>query len=249
MVAQPREPRASRGTAWLVHAYTALGLLLAAAVAVLIVQGTDQALRSAFLLLAAALVVDATDGTLARRYRVAEVVPEFDGRRLDDLIDFHTFATLPLLLIWRVDALPGALAGVLLVALLASGFGFSRRDAKTEDGYFLGFPSSWNVVAFYIFFLEPPPGATAAVVLGLAILTVLPWKYLNPGQRQPLNVLTLLLGAGWGVLVVAILLRWVEGPAWVLASLVFPIYYMVVSWYITYRAWSGRPEEGPAVRR
>lgn len=231
----------ARRVAWAVHGYTALGLVLAAGMGVLIVQGTDQALRGALLLMAAAFAVDATDGTLARRYRIAEVLPEVDGRRLDDLIDFHTFATLPLLLIWRMDLLPGALGGVLVAALLASAFGFSRRDAKTEDGFFLGFPSYWNVVAFYFFFLEPRPAVAATLVLVLAVLTVLPWKYLNPGQRgQPLNRVTVPLGAAWGLLVVAILVGWAEGVGWVTASLTFPGYYLVLSWYVTHRARVGR---------
>src|SRR5205085_5710370 len=83
--------------AWCVHLYTALGLVAAAAIAALIVQGGADAFRWAFVLMLVATAIDATDGTLARRIRITEVLPGFDGRRLDDLIDFLNYSFLPLL--------------------------------------------------------------------------------------------------------------------------------------------------------
>src|SRR5437588_694230 len=74
--------------AWCVHLYTALGLVAAAGIAVLVVQGGDASFLRAFVLMLAATVIDATDGALARAVQVKKVLPGFDGRRLDDLIDF-----------------------------------------------------------------------------------------------------------------------------------------------------------------
>ena len=68
--------------AWLAHLYTALGLVAAAAIAVLIVRGWPESFRSAFVLMLAATLIDASDGTFARWVRVKEVLPDFDGRRL-----------------------------------------------------------------------------------------------------------------------------------------------------------------------
>ena len=65
-----------------------------------------------------------------------EVLPGFDGGALDNLIDFQTYTTLPLLLIWRAGLLPGDLAWLLLLPLLASAYGFSQANAKTDDGFF-----------------------------------------------------------------------------------------------------------------
>ena len=56
--------------------------------------------------MAIATIVDSTDGTLARKVRIKEVVPGFDGRRLDDIVDFLNYTFLPLLLIWRAGILP-----------------------------------------------------------------------------------------------------------------------------------------------
>jgi len=92
---------AARLAAWLVHCYTAAGLVAAAGMAVLIVRGGDQSFRWAFVLMVTATVIDSTDGWLARKARVKEVLPEFDGRTLDDLTDFHTYTSMPLFLMWR----------------------------------------------------------------------------------------------------------------------------------------------------
>ncbi|MGH7170777.1 MAG: CDP-alcohol phosphatidyltransferase family protein, partial [Gemmataceae bacterium] len=119
---------------WCVHFYTALGLVAAAVIAVLLVHGGAEAYRRAFLLMVAATLIDATDGTFARWVRIKEVLPNFDGRRLDDLVDFLTYTFLPLLLIWRASLLPQHYDAVLLLPLLASAYGFCQTSAKTDDG-------------------------------------------------------------------------------------------------------------------
>jgi phosphatidylcholine synthase len=223
----------SRILAWLVHGYTALGLVLAALTAALIVEGSDDSFRVAFLLLGLAMAVDATDGWLARKARVAEVLSSVDGRRLDDIIDFHTYTSLPLFLLWRAGLLEGPLVWVLLVPLLASAYGFSRVDAKTADGFFLGFPSYWNVAAFYLWFLSPGPGVTAAVLLGFSVLTLVPTRYLAPSRPGPLSGTTTILGGLWGIAVILFLLEPGLGRVWLLATLAYPVYYMTASWALS----------------
>jgi phosphatidylcholine synthase len=220
--------------AWSAHAYTATGLVCAAAMVPLIVQGGDQAFRLAFLLMAAATVIDATDGWLARKVRVAEILPGFDGRRLDDLIDFQTYTCLPLALIWRADLLTAPLQPWLLAPLVASAYGFSQVGAKTDDHAFLGFPSYWNIVAFYLYLLRLPEAWTLAVVLGLAALTFVPVRYLYTSYAGPWSGLTNSLGAAWLGSLLAILWWWDRTPFWLVASsLAFPAYYMAVSWVTT----------------
>jgi phosphatidylcholine synthase len=227
--------------AWCVHLYTAMGLVAAAGIAVLLVRGGEENFRWALVLMLAATVIDATDGWLARRARVKEILPGFDGRRLDDLIDFQTYTSLPLLLIWRAEVLPAEQAWWLLLPLLASAYGFSQTDAKTDDGFFLGFPSYWNIVAFYLYLLQPPIWFSLIVVIGLSLLTFVPTRYLYPSQRGPLSRLTNLLGAVWAALLVIILARWPEDSRrLLLASLGYPIYYLVVSWAVSWHYWRFR---------
>jgi len=222
--------------AWLVHLYTALGLILGAIVAVLAVRGDPESLRQALLLLWVATVVDATDGWLARRADVQGVLPGFDGRKLDDLVDFQTYTALPLLLVWRSGVLSPISAAWLVLPLLASAYGFSQADGKTADGYFLGFPSYWNVVALYVVLLAPPPVVALAAIVALSILTFVPAKYLYPSQPGRLNRWTTGLGLAWGAVVLLVLLDVPGEPRrWLLGSLAFPAYYMAASWVVTVR--------------
>ena len=236
----------TRLLAWGVHIYTALGLVLAAGIAVLLVRGGADAFRWSFGMMLIATLIDATDGTLARRIRVKAVLPNFDGRKLDDLTDFLTYTFLPLFLIWRAELLPASAQGWLVLPLLASAYGFCQVDAKTEDGFFLGFPSLWNVVAFYLYVLPLGPWTCLVVVLALALLTFVPSKYLYPSQPGRLNLAMTILGVLW-----TIPLAWLVWSLPVassprldpslqplaLASLAYPAFYLVASWVITLKHW------------
>jgi len=225
---------------WCVHAYTGTGLLFAVGVVSLLVQPdrTPDTYRICFLLLLGAVAVDATDGTLARAVRIKEAVPEFDGRRLDDLIDFLTYACLPLLLIDRAEVLPDDARWVILIALSASAYGFCQADIKTADGAFLGFPSYWNIVAYYLLALPVGGYPAAAVLLGLALLTFVPSRYPYPTQPGRLNRWMLLLSLPWTALVLLDLMEhWGVGrERWkVYLSLFYPIVYLGVSWVTSVR--------------
>ncbi|MHC5536794.1 CDP-alcohol phosphatidyltransferase family protein [Singulisphaera rosea] len=247
------EPRYSRPVqrflAWCVHLYTASGLVIAALISVLLVRGGTDAYRSSFFLMLLATVIDATDGTFARRIGVKKVLPNFDGRKLDDLTDFLTYTFLPLLLIWRAGILPTGQEAWLLFPLLASAYGFCQVEAKTEDGYFLGFPSLWNVVAFYLYVLHLPEWTSLGVVVTLSLLTFVPSRYLYPSQPGLLNVLSNILGVVWACLLAGILwqLRREHSASanelartLALTSLFYPAFYMATSWVITLNRWQRR---------
>jgi phosphatidylcholine synthase len=234
--------------AWGVHFYTALGLVAAAAIAAMIVRGDATGFAWAFVLMLIATLIDATDGMLARVFKVKDVVPGFDGRRLDDLVDFLTFTFLPLLLLWRAEVLPPNLAWCWLVPLLASAYGFCQVQAKTSDGYFLGFPSLWNIVAFYLYVLRLSAGLTLGIVWLLAVLTFVPSRYLYPSRGGGrLNLLTNLLGVVWTGLLVWILARLLadqgvdEVTHWLtVLSLAYPVYYLAASWLVSVQFWRSR---------
>jgi phosphatidylcholine synthase len=247
---------------WCVHLYTAMGLVCAAGIAVCIVEGGGSNFRWAFVLMLVAALIDATDGTLARAVRIREAVPSFDGRRLDDIIDFLTYTALPLLLVWRAGILPAGQEVWLLLPLVASAYGFCQVSSKTDDGYFLGFPSYWNLVALYLyllhFYVVPLPGwLSVGAVVGLSLLTFVPSRYLYPSQKGRLNRLTNVFGAVWAGLLAWVLYRLpVDGSAadeatrWLIVfSLLFPLYYMGVSWAVSVRLWHLRRQERRLRRR
>jgi phosphatidylcholine synthase len=214
--------------AWLVHAYTALGSVAAFAMTVAVFQGRY---RAAFLLMVAATAIDGTDGVFARWARVKELTPGFDGARLDDIVDYLTFVFVPALLLYRAGSLPPHSGGLVVAAmLLSSAYGFSSTDAKTEDYFFTGFPSYWNIVALYLYAGRLPPVVNAAVLLGLSALVFVRIGYVYPTRTPVLRGLTIALCAVWAAMVLLMILMLPEVPGVLLiGSLFFPVYYVVLS--------------------
>jgi phosphatidylcholine synthase len=215
-------------SAWTVHAYTASGALLAFLATLAIFAGR---FRAAFLWLFTAVVIDATDGWLARRVCVGDRLPQFSGPKLDDLIDYLTFVFVPALLLWRADLLPthGGF-GIVAAILLSSAYGFAREDAKTSDYFFTGFPSYWNVVALYLFVAGLTPVANGVILLTLAALVFVRIGYVYPTRTPVLRTLTLALVAFWAAAVLAMILGLPHPQsALVWLSLLFPAYYTILS--------------------
>ena len=220
--------------AWLVHLYTAMGFVCAAGIAVLIVIGGDGSFRWAFFLMMVATAIDATDGWLARKARVKQVLPQFDGTALDNLIDFHTYTSLPLLLLWRAGVLPGAAAWLLILPLLASAYGFSQVNAKTDDGFFLGFPSYWNVVSFYLYVLHAPVWVSAPLIVVLSVLTFVPTPYIYSTRGGPMAKAMNVGAIVWFVLLGLVLFGRAQ-KALAVVSLIYPLAYLALSAAVTVR--------------
>jgi phosphatidylcholine synthase len=229
----------SRAAAWAVHAFTASGAVMGLA-SLHATAGGD--FRAALLWMIAATAVDAVDGWLARLARVSETLPEIDGRRLDDIVDYVTYVVAPAFLEMRAGLLPAALGWPVAAAmLLSSAFGFSRADAKTPDHFFTGFPSYWNVAALYLYVLGLGPALNAAALIALAALVFVPIGYIYPSRTKAWRAPTLALGTLWAASVAAIAWRLPDVAAPVVyGSLAFPIYYVVLSLVLHARRREGR---------
>jgi phosphatidylcholine synthase len=222
--------------AWIAHLYTALGASTALAATLATFAGD---FRQAFLWLSLAVFLDSTDGALARALRVKERLPWFSGETLDNLVDYLTYVFVPVLIMLRAGMFPPPVAPWLATAVLvASGYGFSRDDAKvaTTDYFFTGFPSYWNILAVYLYAWRLAPPVNAAIVAVLVVLVFVPIRYVYPSRTRTWQPVTLALGATWAVLTAVIIWRLpaVDGP-WLALSLVFPIYYTVLSLVLTRR--------------
>src|SRR5262245_40728121 len=177
---QPQQTGRSLATAlaWGVHLFTATGAILALVALNAVIEGQWHL---ALLWLLLALVVDGVDGTLARRARVTERAPRMDGSALDLIIDYLNYVFIPSLLTWRAQLVPDGASLWLAAAIqISSLYVFARRDMKTEDHYFRGFPALWNIVAYYLLVLEPAPVIGAIVIVLLVLMTFAPVHFVHP---------------------------------------------------------------------
>ena len=184
--AGPRPSTASCISAWLVHLYTASGIVLAFLAARAII---DFDYRTAFFWLWLQVVVDATDGVLARRVRVPRahsLVRRRQARRHHRLPDVRVRAGAVRLARRARAECVGAAGGRAM--LLSSAYGFNRTDAKTADHFFTGFPSYWNIVTFYLLIARWPPTVNAAILLVLAVLVFVPIRYVYPSRTPQWRV-------------------------------------------------------------
>ena len=153
---------------------------------------------AAFLWLAIATLIDGIDGPLARRLKVKTHLTRFSGERLDLVIDYFTYVIVPALMIYAGGLVPADLAWLAAaIVLMTSLFHFSDQESKTEDGFFVGFPAIWNIVAFLLFVFAPPPAIGFATVLFLGALTFVPLKWVHPVRVRRWRPLTIAVLGLW----------------------------------------------------
>ncbi len=234
------DPPWFRLRAVLVHLYTASGTVLALLISVSAFQG--EATRALWLMLLA-LLIDSTDGLLARRLRVSEALPFFDGARLDDIVDYMTYVLAPMLLLWSEGYLPDGLLGLIVAALplLATSYQFCHVDAKTEDHFFLGFPSYFNVVAFYVIIFDMSVSGASAILAVFSLLVFIPIRYIYPTRTAIFSRLSLTLTGLWLVSWAVILAQMPDpDPALLMLSLAYLVYYFGLSFYLSARIFAAR---------
>jgi phosphatidylcholine synthase len=224
--------------AYAVHFYTALGLLCGAVIAADIFK---ENYRDAFAWMIIAVLIDATDGTFARKFRVKEVVPHIDGRKLDDIVDYLNYTFLPLLMVGRAGWLPEPAWLWVSVPLVASVFAFVNTGAKEEaNGFFLGFPSYWNIFAFYtaVYFYRWGSGGVLALVLVLSVLSVVPLRFVYPNRAPRWRRFFVLGGLVWLAILLIILWQYpapASPNALLILSAVYPVFYLAASVYLDCR--------------
>lgn len=189
-----------------------------------------------------ALLVDSVDGTLARRFRVREVMPGIDGDRLDNMIDYLTYAVVPAYFVLGAGLLPsGAVLAGAVAICVAAGFQLSHAEAKTHDHLFRGFPSYWNVVVFYLLVLGLPRAVNLMIVGVLVVLSFAPLYCVYPSRTARLRPLTLALTLAWGICLVVLLVRYPDHASWLAyVSLLYPFYYFLLSLGLTMERLKGK---------
>jgi len=210
-------PPLARATAFGVHVLTAIGAALAL---LSLLAAAERRWSLMFLWLGLSLIVDTIDGPIARRLRVAELLPRWSGDVLDLVVDFLTYVFVPAFAIARGEFWPepgGVLAGILIV--MTGVLYFADRQMKTVDNYFRGFPAVWSVIAFFLFLIRPGPWAAGAMIIVPAVLTFVPIVFIHPFRVPRLRGLSAILLALGGVLALVAMARDMAPGPWVTGAM------------------------------
>jgi len=226
----------NKAKAWSVHAVTASGVILALLALLAVLDNQPQV---CLLWLGLALLVDGLDGTLARKFDVKGVLPQFDGSTLDLVIDYLTYVFIPAIFVYRFIPLPEytLLLSVGLI-LLSSLFCFCNVNMKSKDNYFVGFPAAWNVVVVYFYLLDFGPWLTFATILLLSGLTLTQMKFLHPFRVKELMPLNIAATMVWMLACAVLILQHPLHPTWLLVVwLLASAYFVGVCVWRTVREW------------
>ncbi len=227
-----------RLAAWAVHLITASGAVWGLLSLWFIHEGNYIV---AFWLMGLSIIIDAIDGTLARMANTKEAAPEVDGALLDNIVDYFTYVLVSAFFLLVADMLPWGWGFIgTSVLALASAYQFSQVDAKTDDHFFKGFPSYWNLVVFYLFFWQTSPWFNLIVILILSVLVFVPIKYIYPSRLEHLSstawVRWAFLAATlvWGVATAGMLIAYPSpAPVFTGICMAYALLYFGVSLYRT----------------
>jgi phosphatidylcholine synthase len=200
--------------AFSVHILTASGSFLAF---LGVVAAAEHRFVGMFWWLGLALLVDGIDGPIARKVRVKEVLPNWSGDTLDNIIDYVTYVLLPAFALYQSGMIgePWSFvaAGMIVVS---SAIYYADTGMKTEEYFFSGFPVVWNMIVFTLFVIQAS-GATALIVVGISVvLTFLPINFLHPVRVERLRPLNLGIFLVWSALGTYSLLMNFNTPQWAL---------------------------------
>jgi phosphatidylcholine synthase len=188
-----------------IHLLTASGAALAL-LAVMAISDGDW--RTAFIWLGIALLIDGVDGPIARRHRVRERLPKWDGAALDFVVDYTTYVFTPAIIAAQALELSPQLGALIGIVIAVSGaLYFADTRMKQPDNSFRGFPAVWNMAVFVLYAFLPPPAVTVVIVLVLAVMTFLPVNFVHP-----VRVIR------WRAVTLACLAMWLLSGAWLLTT-------------------------------
>lgn len=179
----------------LVHLFTSLGVVFGF---LALVATLNHDIKTAFLWLGVALIVDGVDGSLARKYDVKANMPYIDGAVLDNIIDYFTYVIVPAFMVMEFKMVSEEwVYFVVVTILITSCYTFSNTKLKTDDFYFRGFPAAWNLVVLYIYILDLSHVTSLIWILFCAVFTFIPVKTLHPFRVEKFRKINLVTTFFW----------------------------------------------------
>ncbi len=210
-----------------VHLFTSTGVIAAFMAIRAISETPVNWQRDAMLWLILALFIDGVDGAMARAVKAKEVLPGWDGKAIDYVIDFLTYAVIPAFFFYQSDLLPEAWKlPAVFVILLVSAMYYGKMGMVSNDMYFVGFPVMWNMVVYTLFFvLDLNVWLNLTLVFFFCVMHFVPLKYVYPSRTlhfKTLNILnTVLFFISNGI----ILYLYPEKHSWLTAVAILTILY------------------------
>lgn len=212
-VPMKKKVTAPQAKAFSVHLLTASGSFLAFAS---IVAASQSQWTAMFWWLALALFVDGIDGPIARRLDVKEVLPNWSGELLDNIIDYVTYVLTPAFALYQSGFMGEGLSFLSsAIIVVTSAIYYADTRMKTKENFFRGFPVVWNMVVFTLFVIGVGEYTAFAVVLIAAVFTFLPIHFLHPVRVVRLRPLNLTMFFAWCFFGVLALLQNMEADTWV----------------------------------
>ena len=182
-------------TSWCIHLLTCSGLV-AGFLSLINVFENNQA--GAFLWLGVALIIDAIDGSLARKFEVAKNVKNIDGKMLDSVIDFFNYIIIPSIMIYWFDIVPMYFEIVIpLIILVISAISYSNNNLMSSDNFYKGFPCIWNILLLYIYFFDFNSMTNLFLISFCIILKFIPLKYVHPLRVKKYKIQSTIFMALW----------------------------------------------------
>lgn len=216
-----------KSLAWSVHIFTASGIL-SGFMAILAIDEKDW--RIAMFWLIICLFIDGIDGTFARLFKVKEVLPNMDGKSIDYVIDFATYAIIPAYFFYSTDLVEETWRLPLtFLILMVSAIYYGKEGMVEDEQYFVGFPVLWNMAVFYLVFVfQFDSLGNALMVILLSILHFVPFKAAYPSrskQFKKMNIAVTIVAISTMILIVFL---YPERNFWMSLIMVFSLGYFTV---------------------
>ncbi|ALB01328.1 phosphatidylcholine synthase [Francisella persica ATCC VR-331] len=240
--------------AWLVHLFTSLGavfgilaIIFSIEAAKTIVLGQTNLhhyyIKLSMFSIIIAIFIDSIDGSLARLVDIKKLAP-LDGSLLDNIIDFTTYSIVPCIWIY-VSAIVSQqwLIPIIIMITISSSYQFCQLNAKTNDHFFVGFPSYWNVIVMYMLCFQSSQLINEITIIILSIFSFIPIKYIYLSRTEHISkskfvktftfILTMLVAI---VTFLAVLLYPLKTPTPLITIiLMFSIFYIFFSLKLNFK--------------
>jgi len=212
--------------AFSVHILTASGSFMAFLALVAAAEGRFVDL---WWWLGVAMLIDGIDGPIARKLNVKEVLPNWSGTMLDNVIDYVTYVLIPAFALYQSgmigEPLSFVAAGLIVVS---SAIYYADMGMKTDENFFSGFPVVWNMLVFTLFVISASETVAFLIVLAAVVMTFLPINFLHPVRVARLRTVNLAIFTLWSILSIYALLLHFDSPDWLMWAVMLTGGYLFV---------------------